>query len=361
MKKIIPIFMAVLIIIAVIVVKFKKDGNNGEENKQTEDAKISSTEGIITIPSLEDEIQTNTIWCGTFQLIWNDLKNDLAKQNIEFTPQSKMVENLNKETFTTKDISDKYYYKKIGIPTIALKQEIEKAIQEKFNEKSDILDNFDWNGKTEEDYFLYAMLKKEFQFEKVFDEFENGKFGQYDNVKYFGIKTGENEELRNQVTVLYYDSADNFAIKLKTKQEDEVILCKSPEGKTFNEIYKNIEEKEKNFKGNKGIEEKEVVKIPNIKLNEKAEFSELENKPFLFSNGNSYLIEKAIQTIQFELDKTGGKIKSEAGMMVSKTSLERPEEKRTFVLDDTFAIFLKEDGKDNPYFAGKISDIAKFQ
>ena len=103
------------------------------------------------------------------------------------------------------------------------------------------------------------------------------------------------------------------------------------------------------------------MKIPNIKLNEKAEFSEIENKPFYLSNGNSYLIEKAIQTIQFELDKTGGKIKSEAGMMVSKTATLLPEELREFVIDDTFAIFLKENGKDKPYFAGKISDITKFQ
>ena len=91
------------------------------------------------------------------------------------------------------------------------------------------------------------------------------------------------------------------------------------------------------------------------------EFNEIENKPFFFSNGNSYLIEKAIQTIQFELDKTGGKIKSEAGMMLAKTALPMVEEKREFIIDNTFAIFLKEEGKDNPYFAGKISDITKFQ
>ena len=32
-------------------------------------------------------------------------------------------------------------------------------------------------------------------------------------------------------------------MKLRTKQEDEVILCKNPEGKTFGEIYNNILEK----------------------------------------------------------------------------------------------------------------------
>ena len=56
----------------------------------------------------------------------------------------------------------------------------------------------------------------------------------------------------------------------------------------------------------------------------------------------------------------GGKIKSEAGMMVSKTAL-MPGESREFAIDNTFAIFLKEEGKDNPYFAAKIEDITKFQ
>ena len=35
--------------------------------------------------------------------------------------------------------------------------------------------------------------------------------------------------------------------------------------------------------------------------------------------------------------------------------------KNMFYVDDIFAIFLKELGKDVPYFAGKIEDILKFQ
>ena len=206
------------------------------------------------------------------------------------------------------------------------------------------------------------MLKKEFQFKKAFEELENGKFGNYENVRYFGIKkSSESDELRNQVNVLFYNSKDDFAIKLKTKQEDEVILYKNPKGNTFNEIYKNIEEQENKYKGQKSIQEGELLKVPNIKMNEKTEFTEIENQSFLFANGDSYHIEKALQTIQFELDKTGGKIKSEAGMMVMKESAIMIDEIREFSIDNTFAIFLKEEGKDNPYFAGKISDITKFQ
>ena len=330
----------------------------GEDNSKIED----SSGKISTVLTLEDEIQADTIWCGTFQLIWNDLKNDLAKQDIVFSPQLEVAENLNKGTFTVDDISEEFYYKKIGIPSIELKEEIEKAIKEKFNETSNILDDFDWENARPEDYFLYVMLKKEFEFETEFEEFENGKFGEYDDIEFFGIETDETGSLRGQVQVLYYDSKDDFAIKLKTKQNDEVILCKNPEGNTFNEIYQNILTKQSEYDGEDYLQEGELLKIPNIKIDEKNEITEVENKSFLFSNGDEYKISKALQTIEFELDRKGGRITSEAGMMVQRQSIEfEPEEKREFFIDNTFAIFLIEEEKDTPYFAGLINDITKFQ
>ena len=361
MKKLIVALICVLVIIAGIFIS-SKITKKGQEVPKTGKTKINKTEGITTALTLEDEIVDDTIWCGTFQLIWNDLKNELAKQDIVFTPQLKVVENLNKETFKAKDLGEDYYYKKIGVSSLALKEEIEKAIKEKFNETSDILDDFDWNNAGPEDYFLYAMLKKEFKFENEFEELESGKFGKYDDVKFFGIKDNDNYEVRNQVDVLYYNSKDDFAIKLKTKEVDEVILCKNPKGETFNSIYENIKAEEKKYEGKKHLEEGELLRVPNIKLKEKNEFNEIENKSFLFANGDSYNIEKAIQTIEFELNKFGGKIKSEAGMMVLKESIMvEPEVKREFLIDDTFSIFLIEEGKENPYFAAKISDITKFQ
>lgn len=352
-----------------------KEIYNNTTKSDIKEKETFNTEGVTTTLTLEDEIQDDTIWCGTFQLIWNDLKNDLAKQDIVFNPQLKVVENLNKETFTTKELSEASYYKKIGTPSLKLKEEIEKAIKDKFNEKSDILNDFEWENRDPKDYFLYAMLKKEFQFEKAFEELENGKFRDYDNVKYFGIKSDETGELKQQVDVLYYKSKDDFAVKLRTKQEDEVILCKNPEGKTFGEIYNNILDKTEvkvyNMPNNQDnyeaikvygeLKEGELLKVPNIKLKEKNEITEIEDKKFLFSNGEVYSIEKALQTIEFELDRTGGKIKSEAGMMVKNESVTIMDEIREFSIDDTFAIFLIEKGKDKPYFAGKINDITKFQ
>ena len=47
--------------------------------------------------------------------------------------------------------------------------------------------------------------------------------------------------------------------------------------------------------------------------------------------------------------------------MMDKLIAEMPEEPREFMVDDTFTIFLKEKGKDLPYFAAQISDISQVQ
>ena len=155
MKKSLKILLAIIILLLICVLVFnsKKQGKD-EKQEYGEKNVFNSNNEIKTALTLNDKIQNDTIWCGTFQLLWNDLKNNLAKQNIEFNPQKQVVKNLNEETFTINDISDKYYYKKIGVPTIQLKQEIENAIKEKFNETSNILDNFEWDKKSEKDYFL---------------------------------------------------------------------------------------------------------------------------------------------------------------------------------------------------------------
>ena len=321
---------------------------------------FKSTEGIEIVPTMQDEIYEDTVWCCTFQLIWNDLKDEIAKQDIVFSEQVVQADNLNKANFNSTMISDDYYYKKYGIMSSSLKEEIENGIKDKFGESSSILNDFDWSNKNDDTYFLYAMLKRKFDFYYEFDDLEKSSFGnKYENVSYFGINEQTKNEVRNQVEVIYYNSKDDFAIKIYTKQNDEVILCKENNGKTFEEIYSKIQNTE--YDGNINLTNTEKLKIPNLEFKEKKEFEELQNKPFNFSNGDSYFIEKAVQTVEFKLDKKGGEIKSEAGMAVAKNALLPQEENREFNLDDTFTIFLKENGRDLPYFAARINDITKFQ
>ena len=94
-----------------------QQSNINNVNKQ----KDNNQNSINIALTMDDEITKDTAWCGTFQLIWNDLKNDVVKQDIVFNPQLKVVENLNKGSFNTTQISDSSYYKAQGIPTQELK------------------------------------------------------------------------------------------------------------------------------------------------------------------------------------------------------------------------------------------------
>ena len=58
------------------------------------------TEGIYVVPTMNDEVKSDSAWCATFQLVWNDMKNEVVKQDIVFSPQLAMADNLNKEDFT---------------------------------------------------------------------------------------------------------------------------------------------------------------------------------------------------------------------------------------------------------------------
>ena len=76
------------------------------------------------------------------------------------------------------------------------------------------------------------------------------------------------------------------------------------------------------------------------------------------------MIYKAMQTIQFEIDNKGGKVKSEAAIDMAKATsaiLDEPMVARHFDFDDTFVLFLKEQDKDMPYLALKVDDITKYQ
>jgi len=363
-KTIISIIGTIIIVVAAFLVTNKK--LNAEE--EIVFGPPGKTEGFNVVPTMQDEIMNNSAWVGTFQLVWNDLVNEVVHRDVVFTPQMQMVANLNKQEFTTDMISASYYYKKYGIKTLELKAEIEKGIKEKFNQESDILDLFDWseaglndpNNPNIDRYFFYVMLYRKFEFLQEFNNLENGSFGKYNDIKYFGISDSSKAEVKNQIEVLYYNSPDDFAILINTKTNDEVIYYKNPKGNTFKEIYDNMNSEINSYDGNKIFNEVDRFKAPNLKFNELREYDELTGKTFPIENGEGEIL-KAVQTIQFYIDAKGGEIKSEAAIDMNYVSSAPTNTPRNFYIDNTFAIFLREKGKDLPYFASKADDITKFQ
>ena len=326
-----------------------------EENnlEKSEEQEKNSEEKINVALTMDDKIENNTVWCGTFQLIWNDLKNDFAKQDIEFTPQLEVVKNLNKGKFNTSKISDNSYYKAQGIPTEKLKAEIEKGLKDKFNETSDILDGFDFDGNPDK-YLLYAMLKKEFNYLEKFSTLKDNTFGNSEEkVKYFGIEPDTLQTASKNIEILFYNSKEDFAIKLKTKEKEEVYLYRTTgENKSFEENYQEMLEKQTQYTGDKKWNRIDILNIPFIKINDEINYDELCGRMI---KGTNWYIRQAIQTIDFELNNYGGSVKSEALIEALKNAIF--EKGREFIYNDDFILYLKEEDKDKPYFALKVDDI----
>lgn len=300
-----------------------------------------------------NEASGNIIWVGTFQLVWNDLEDEIVKAPVEFINyKSELAEKLNKKGFLSTDISENSYYKNHGYMTDKFKKEIEKSIEKKFNEKSDILNSLNWSP---ENYLLYAMLKKDFEYPTEFAILNNSDFTG-EKVKYFGMRENAKQAQRNNVEVLFYNSKDDYAAKLITKTDDEVILYRTNDDKSLEEYFKDLNKKTEKYEGSKIFEEEDSLKVPFIKFDEIFSYNELRGKKI---KGTDYVIDSAIQTAKFKLDNKGGSLKSEAAIATCKAMPIMSG--RKFEFNKPFILFLIEKNKKVPYFITKFNNASLFE
>ena len=298
-------------------------------------------------------INENKVWVGTFNLVWNELKQKLGG-NVEFeNEENALAQELNNMSFTKDMLNENSYYIETGKISKELKERMEKTLQEKFSSESKILNKINWNT-IDEEYLMYAMLRKQFTFAYPFVEIEADKFGNSEEyVKYFGLKCYSLKECFEQVEVLFYNSSTDFAVKIKTVEGEEVILYRTNNLENFNDSYTEILEKEKAYTGSKAmINEKDELKVPFIKVNAEINYDEICNKPI--KNADGAIIKQAIQNVDFELDNYGGNITSEAAIDIYLSlSMETP---RYFNFTDDFILYLKEENAEKPYFALFVTD-----
>ena len=345
MNKVSKIFIIVLcvgIILSGVVYATIKISQNIKEKAEmtpTYTSKISS-------------IDTNKVWVGTFNLVWNDFMNDVIGDKIEFEDgYSALADELNKQTFTVEQLNKNSYFKIHGKENLTLKNQIEQGIKQKFNETSSIIDKCDW--KKGEGYVLYAMLKKEFNFLEKFPTLNENTFGDSkEKVKYFGIEPDTEQVASKNIEILFYNSKEDFAIKLKTKEGEEVYLYRTTgENKSFEENYKEMQVKQSKYNGEKTWNKNDILNIPFIKVKDEINYDELCGR---YIKNTDWYIAQALQTIDFELNNYGGSVKREALIEAFKSAL--LEKGREFIFNNDFILFLKEEDKTKPYFALKVDN-----
>lgn len=291
------------------------------------------------------------IFTPAFQLLWSDLGDLVARKKINFRgidPKVAYVLNANK--FTTNDISEESYYKIVAPKSYELKAKIQREIFEKFGEKSEILDDIDWQSKGVNEYILYSLLIKNVEFPVEFDILENQSFnGSKEQYKFFGIKE-YNRKLASQIKPLFYLNDWDYAVSIETKSGDRVILYRTKSQQNVYDIYAQMDVKtNKYLKFAQGDE----LKVPFISLDEKIEYDSICNKRI---NGTKYIIAKAIDDIKFSLDNKGASLRNEAAMDIVEMSMPIPRKGVKYDFSKTFVLFMVEKDKSLPYFAIRIND-----
>lgn len=297
--------------------------------------KNNTNHNITMNPSYQSTLDENTInnlWVGTLDLAWKDLEEKIGLNKIELEGKMPQIANdLNESTFSKEMLNPNDY-----------KINVERTVT---------------NG-----YKIDATLNKELNFLELFDNFSDYKwiFGNSEEyIKYFGINNASPEKMNKNVEILFYNKLNNgsllsndMAIKLKTKEGDEIILYRTDDKKSFDEYYEDIKAKTKNYKGRTEFSEDDELRIPYVKVNGMINYNQLYDKKI--KNSKGLYIYDVIQNVNFYLNERGCNLSSKATMVTEYMGI--GQDTKYCYFQDTFIIFMKEKNSDKPYFALKVDN-----
>ena len=297
--------------------------------------KNNTNHNITMNPSYQGTLDENTInnlWVGTLDLAWKDLEDKIGLNKIELEGKMPQIANdLNESTFSKEMLNPNDY-----------KINVERTVT---------------NG-----YKIDATLNKELNFLESFDNFSDYKwtFGNSEEyIKYFGINNASPEKMNKNVEILFYNKLNNdsllsndMAIKLKTKEGDEIILYRTDDKKSFDEYYEDIRAKTKNYEGRTEFSEDDELRIPYVKVNGMINYNQLYDKKI--KNSKGLYIYDVIQNVNFNLNEKGCNLSSKATMVTEYMSI--GSDTKLCYFQDTYILFMKEANSDKPYFALKVDN-----
>lgn len=331
---------------------------NGNESQS---AKTKSQHTTIS-SHLEEQIDlsNNLLYCASFQMAWNVMRDQIIKGDIILEPDTHQVKYLNRNLLGNNDISSESYVAASGELTKDLVARINKELQGKFGNKVAHEFNVPQATSSDRQLIAYAFLFKNLEFPTEFEKLANPiaftANGRETPVKGFGVQSfsstnQQHEKLSNQVAILDYKSEDDFILLLTSKSiNDQIVLAKVAPNKTLLQTYATVVHRMSKVKASE-LKDDETLRIPKVDFDLSHSFSELENKRIMNKGWEGWSIAKAKQDIIFKLDEKGAVLKSRAFVAMMSAPPPQIEKPRKFIFDKPFLICLKQKNGDYPYFA----------
>jgi prepilin-type processing-associated H-X9-DG protein len=337
------------------------------------DLKQTSVVATLDCPVPEHR---NTIWCSTFQMAWDRLKNDIIGEPVEVLGAGELAARLNRAKVSETDLEPESFYATAGSVPDGIIEEIQNEIAERFPSEPVPVFIERYRMLPQPAIVAYSYLNVDVGFKYPFYtkdtafSFEDSNGTRTDVTSFSNYTTGDDtnvSRVREQVEILYYKygeqgSSDEFAVDLcKDTQPYQVILALVPRFSTLGEVMAAVEEKMAEFKHDPDYEVLRRLRpidrliVPDVLYKLKHHFTGLEgkglgNRPW---RDEGYLIFEAMQMIDFALSRTGVTVKSWGGIVAAPFATRpRPiEEPRHLYFNKPFLAYVKKRGPDrSPFF-----------
>ncbi len=337
---------------------------------RTFDGPSTALQHTVIVPTLDSPIPPgkSVVWCGSFQLAWNELKRDLAKGDVLLENAQEVADRLNRVEFAATDMKPEDYYAAAGWDRDGIVDRINREMAQKFPDAPRPA-----SPPGDAIAVAYGYLNAGVRFtHPYFDEPDGLQFvdssKKASTVAAFGLRPRDSDhaywELRDQAQVLFdshWGEADKsdpeFAIDpCRFSQPYQIVLARvrprETLAQTLAEVQRRITATDEELRKQIGPGPKiEVVSVmdtllvPQMHWRIDHRFPELEGKDKRFLNpslAGTYLA-AAEQVVAFRLDRSGAAVESSATMAVGGGP-------RHFHFDRPFLIYLKKRDSQQPFF-----------
>jgi len=307
----------------------------------------------VILPTLDTPLPAGKtgIWCSSFQLAWNHMRDDVIKEPIKLKDAQPVAERLNNGKGSEADYAPGSCYAAAGT--------VDKGIIERIQlEMRDFTHGRyvpEINVMSPTDLVAYAYVNASVPFKQHF--INNNKpltftdsQGRETKVRSFGLRSADVhkfKDLRRQVAILYQSETEFIIDPCATSEPNQIMLAIVTPGKTMAETLASVESKIGSAKA-EPFSESAILFIPNIRYRVTHHFADLEGKSFLNPQFTGYFVYLAQQDIDFRFDKTGAKLESEARMQAGSVS--PAIQREAFIFDHPFLLIMQKRGAKHPFF-----------
>ncbi len=325
-----------------------------------------SLEQTIIVPTLDSPCpqNKNVVWCSSFQLAWNRMKNDVIGAPVEVVGAEELAARLNDAKQSDADVEARSFYAAAGRVEGGIIGKVRKDMAARF--PSHNLPDFNDVVGNPRDILAYSYLTANVPFKYPYRQV-GGKFaftdsrGVESDVGAFGVWGIHSayKKMREQVEILYVHEDSNernedrqmkeFAIDLcKHSKPYQVVVAVVEPKNTLAQTLEHINRQVADGKQQELHQEMSILKsvdvllVPEMFWEIDHRFKELIGK--MVANANPAMpIVEARQGIRFKLDRYGAALESEATIAVSAIP-------RHFKFNRPFLVYMKKRDREQPFF-----------